>query len=63
MFTLYLSHLLFVSNSEEFTDELRIDSDYLDDFMPKLEKLTPHLINILHKLKRYLVWILQVDSL
>ena len=41
---LHFSHLLFVEDPQVFTNELRIDGDDFDDFMPKLEELAPDLV-------------------
>jgi hypothetical protein len=61
--TLNFSHFLFVGNSQELTDELRIYCDYLDYFVPKLEQLAAYLIKIVHELKGDLIRILKIDPL
>ena len=60
---LHFSHLLFVEDPQVLTHELGVDGNDFDDFMPKLEELAAHLIKVLHQLERYLVGVIQVDSL
>ena len=60
---LHFSHLLFVEDPQVLTYELGVDGYDFDDFMPKLEELAPDLVKVLHQLERYLVWVIQVDSL
>ena len=48
MLALNLSHFFFIGNSQKFTDELWVDSDYLYYFVPLLEELASHLVHILH---------------
>lgn len=61
--SLYLSHALFELDSEILTYELGVDGDDLYDFVPQLEYLGPHLIEVLHQLKGDLVWIAEIDPL
>ena len=60
---LNFSHLLFVEDPQVLTYEFWVDGNDFDDFMPKLEKLAPDLVKVLHQLERYLIGVIQVDPL